>query len=94
MNYCTLVLEICLETTISYQSRDRNLLSNVVHLQNTLSVKLIRSLGTYYLASKELILKVSMFSLKSDISAFKPSINRLYIILGIVVCAKEEKVIL
>lgn len=94
MNYCTLVLEMCLETTISYQSRDRNLLSNVVHLQNTLSVKLIRSLGTYYLASKELILKVRMFSLKCDISAFKPSINRLYIILSTVACAKEEKVIL
>lgn len=64
MNYCTLVLEMCLETTISYQSRDSNLLSNLVHLQNTLSVKLIRSLETYYLASKEVILKVSVFFCK------------------------------
>lgn len=73
MNYCTLVLEICLEKTISYQSRDSNLLSNFVHLQNTLSVKLIRSLETYYLPSKELILEVSVFSVKCTIFAFKPS---------------------
>jgi len=72
MNYCTSVLEICLETTIPYQSRDSNLLSDFVHLQNTLSVKLIRSLETYYLASKELILKVSVFSVRGDIFAFKP----------------------
>lgn len=73
MNYCTLVLEICVEKTISYQSRDSNLLSNFVHLQNTLSVKLIRSLETYYLPSKELILEVSVFSVKCTIFAFKPS---------------------
>lgn len=62
-----------LETTISYQSRDSNLLSNFVHLQNTLSVKLIRSLETYYLPSMQLILEVSMFSVKCVIFAFKLS---------------------
>lgn len=78
MNYCTLGLEICLETAISYQSTDSNLLSNFVHLQNTLSVKLIRSLETYYLVSKELILKVSMFSVEGDIFTFKPSCDSFF----------------
>lgn len=66
-------LEICLETAMSYQSTDRNFLSDFVYLQNMLSVKLIRSLETYYLVSKELILKVSMFAVEGDIFTFKPS---------------------
>lgn len=78
MNYCTLGLEICLETAISYQSTARNLLSNFVHLQNAFTVKFIGSLETYYLVSKEVILNVSMFSVEGDIFTFKPSCDSFF----------------
>lgn len=77
MNYPALVAEICLETTISYQSRDSNLLSNLVLLQNTLGVKLIKSLETYYLASEELISEANVFAVEGGIFAFKPGCDLL-----------------